>query len=265
MLLALDIGNTNVTCGLFKKSRLLHTFRLGVRPAATSDEYAVALRGLLELRAVAPEYVESVVLVSVVPSLTTKLEAAVKRGFGVQANVVGQGLSIELDVVCDAPESVGADRLVNAYAARRLLQPSGEQNSSGLVVVDFGTATTFDCVSPLGQFLGGAIAPGLISSLEGLVAKAARLQSVELVAPSRALGRNTLQAMQSGIVLGHACMVDGMVARLRAELEFDCQVIATGGLGELIAPQSRQIDRMEADLTLQGLSALFEQAVLHPD
>ncbi len=262
MLLAVDIGNTNLTCGLFAGEVLAHTFRLGTRRGLTSDEYAAVLHQVATLRLPAGTRVTGAVVASVVPPLTACLVDAVSLAFGVRAACVGRDLEVPLPVACDNPKEVGADRLVNAVAACHLFR--NEPPGHGVVVVDFGTATTLDCISPASEYLGGIIAPGPSAALEALIGRTAQLPAVEMAAPPHALGTNTRHAIQSGVVLGHASMVDGLVERLRQELAFPCRTLATGGLASLIRQHCRTIQRVEPDLTLLGLRLLSEGAGADP-
>ena len=258
MLLALDIGNTNVTLGLFRAGALLATRRAATDPRATNDEFALLLDGLLRLDGIAAADIDAVALASVVPSLTDAVAAFVER-HEASLLVAGAG-TIPIAVRVDRPGEVGADRLVNALAAARLY-------GAPAVVVDLGTATTFDCVAGDGAYVGGAIAPGLALGLEALAARTAKLPRIELRAPDRAIGRDTVSAMQSGAVLGHAGLVAGLLARIRRELaDADgiapaaVRAILTGGLSA--APWAEvleDIDAIDPDLTLKGLAILHAE------
>lgn len=261
MLLGIDIGNSNVTLGLFSEGELLHTFRLQSRREQTSDEYAIALVALLELPRLARADVTHAVIASVVPQLSAVFARAVRAAFGCEALVVGATTDLGLVLAVERPREVGVDRVVNVFAARQLaLREAGlDPNATGVVleagaiVIDLGTATTLDCVSPSGEFVGGVIVAGMRVSFDALVARTAQLRDVELVAPARVLGRNTVECLQSGVVYGYASLVDGLVARLRAELPFTCRVLATGGLAPVIAPHASSIERVDPELTLRGL------------
>lgn len=253
MLLAVDVGNTNVTCGLFVGAQLVHTFRLRSSRERTVDECAVSLHQMLALRGVAPRDVSAAIVASVVPALTDTLTRAIDAALVQGPLVVGAlGLDLGLAIACDNPAEVGADRIVNAVAA--LARCPG-----GAMVVDLGTATTIDCVSPRAEFLGGVIAPGVEVGLRALVGRTAKLPAVPLTAPPAALGRNTKHAMQSGSVYGHAALVDGLLSSLQAELDFEAEVIGTGGLAPAIAPYTARVRILEPDLTLSGLRLLFEK------
>lgn len=252
MLLAADIGNTNIVFGVFSGSELRHRFRIQTNRSRTADEYGVLLRQLLGWRALDPAAFESAIVASVVPPLTDTVAAALRDSIGCHPLVVGPGMKTGIAVAYEHPREVGADRIVNAVAAF-------ERFRSGVIVVDFGTATTFDCVSPTGEYLGGVIVPGIQVSLDALLQRAAKLSRVELAAPPRVLGRNTTHAIQSGLVHGYASMVDGLVEKLRNELGFECRVIATGGLAPLIARHTQSVREVDEDLTLTGLRLLHER------
>jgi type III pantothenate kinase len=252
MLLAIDVGNTNIVYGLFDGEKLVHQFRVETSRGRTADEYAVILRQLLAMRDVEPDDVKAAIVASVVPALTEPMLDLVRRAFGLEALVVGPGIRTGMAILYENPREVGADRIVNGVAAY-------ERFKGGLVVVDFGTATTFDCVSPKGEYLGGVIAPGIQISADALFARAAKLPRVEIAKPPRVVGRNTQHSMQSGIVYGYVALVDGLVERLVEELGFPCGVVATGGLARLIAPLSRTIKEVDDDLTLDGLRILYER------
>jgi len=264
VLLAVDLGNTRLKCGLFSGRSLLHSFRTESRRDSSERHYAEFLQQELALRGIDAAAIEAAILASVVPALTPIVIGAVRLAFGRDAVSVGSELAGGITLRGPNPLEVGADRLVNAAAAWSLgleaAAREGRPASSGSLVVDLGTATKFDCVSPQGEFLGGVIAPGVQASLDGLVARAARLRPVELRAPARVLGVTTVECMQSGLIHGHASLVDGLVAKLRAELPFECEVIATGGLAELIAPHSAVLRRVEPDLTLLGLQRMYAHA-----
>jgi type III pantothenate kinase len=252
MLLVVDVGNTNISFGVFERDALLHHVRCESARARTADEYAVLVRQMLDLRGVDLRGIDSAIVASVVPALTDTMVGLVRRAFGRDALVVGPGIKTGMSILYENPREVGADRIVNAVAAY-------EWAKGPVIVVDFGTATTFDCVTPKGEYLGGVITPGVQISAEALFSRAARLHRVELALPPRVVGRNPVHSMQSGIVYGYAGLVDGLVARLQKELGYTCRVVATGGLARLIAPQTEAIERVDDDLTLTGLRLIYER------
>jgi len=253
MLLVIDVGNTNIVYGLFDGMKLVHQFRVETSRGSTADEYAVVVHQLLAMRSVPRTAVTAAIVASVVPAVTEPMLHLVRTGFGFEAELVGPGIKTGMPILIDNPREVGADRIVNAIAAYARYR-------TGLIVVDFGTATTFDCVSPKGEYLGGVIAPGINISADALFARAARLPRVEIAKPPRALGKNTQHSMQSGIVYGYVGLVDGLVDRLVDELGYtQCPVVATGGLARLIAPLSRTIRDVDDELTLTGLRILHER------
>jgi len=258
MLLAVDVGNTNITLGLVEGGALVATRRAGTPRGVTADELELLLAGLLGLDRRTLDEVRSMAVASVVPAATAALEAVgARRGIGV---LVASSGTVPLAIRVDRPGEVGADRIVNALAVTRLY-------GAPAVVVDLGTATTFDCVGPDGAYLGGAIAPGLELGLEALAARTAKLPRVELRTPDRAIGRDTVGAMQSGAVLGYQALATGLLARLRTELAEmvgarpeDVRSVLTGGLSA--APWAHGIegvDVIDPDLTLKGLAILFAE------
>ncbi len=258
MLLALDIGNTNVTIGVFRAGALLCTRRAATNPQATADEFELLLSGLLQLDGILLADLDAISLASVVPALSSAAEqVALRRG---QTLLVATAGSVPLAVRVDRPAEVGADRLVNALAAARLY-------GTPAVVVDFGTATTFDCVAADGAYVGGAIAPGLELGLEALAVRTARLPRIELRAPDRAIGRDTVSAMQSGTIFGYQALAAGLLKRVRGELADmagvapgDVRTILTGGLsGAPWAAALDGIDAIDPDLTLKGLAILHAE------
>jgi type III pantothenate kinase len=254
MLLAIDIGNTNIGFGLFDNGKLIQQFRCESARQRTADEYAVFVRQMLVLKDIDHRKIDGGIIASVVPALTDPLTEVVRRAFARDPLVVGPTVRSGMPILYDSPREVGADRIVNAVAAY-------DQIRGGVIVVDFGTATTFDCVSEKGEYLGGVIAPGIQISADALFSRAAKLHPVEIAKPTRVIGRNPVQSMQSGIVFGYAGLVDGVVARIKAELGYPCAVLGTGGLAALIAPQTTSIERVDDALTLQGLRLLYERNV----
>lgn len=250
MILAVDVGNTQTVVGLVSDGDLGGHWRVSTDASLTADELRVKVGGLLALEDLGWKDVERVIVSSVVPPLTLAWEDLAEEATGRPPLVVGPGLKTGLAVRYDNPHEIGADRIVNAVAAI-------EEVGSPVIVVDFGTATTLDVVDIDGAYVGGVIAPGVETSADALFAKAARLSAVDLEPPPKVIGTNTRTSMQSGLMLGEAVMVDGLVARVRAELGADAPVLATGGLAETMAPLCEVIDRVDPDLTLKGLALLY--------
>ena len=252
MLLVVDVGNTQTVLGLYEDRDLVHDFRIESRTSRTLDELHVLVRSLLDVAEVERDEVEAAIIASVVPALTDTLERAISLAFGFEPMVVGPGIKTGMPILYENPREVGADRIVNAVAAYDIVK-------GGAVVVDFGTATTFDVISDKGEYLGGVIAPGIRIAADALFVRAAKLPRVEVAKPPRVVGRNTIHSMQSGIVYGYVSLVDGVVERIRAELGYDVSVLATGGLARLVEPESGTIERVEEDLTLEGLRLIYER------
>lgn len=250
MLLVVDVGNTHTVLGLYEGERLVHDFRIETSKGRTSDEYHVLLLNLLALAGIERSDVRASILASVVPSFNDIVIEAIDRAFDHEIMVVGPGIKTGMPVLYENPREVGADRIVNAVAAY-------ERVKGAAIVVDFGTATTFDCISEKGEYLGGAISPGMQISASALFAHAAKLPRSEIARPPRAIGRNTVHSMQAGIVFGYVGLVDGLVRRLAAEMDTDVSVIATGGLARLIEPDSETIQEVDEYLTLEGLRLIY--------
>ncbi|MFN0072410.1 MAG: type III pantothenate kinase [Chloroflexota bacterium] len=255
MLLAVDIGNTNIVIGAFAGERLVASWRAATVADRTADEYAVLVQGFLTRRSMTVDQVQGLCVSSVVPSLVTTFRELAEKHLDAPAVVVNARGANTLHLRADNPGEVGADRIVNALAAAEL-------HSTPAIVVDFGTATTFDAVSADRELLGSAIAPGLLTAMEGLVSRAARLFAVELIPPAQAIGTNTVASVQSGAMFGYVGLVEGLVRRFRNEMSGSPMVIATGGLAPVIAPLTTVVDRIDLDLTLHGLR--LYHALNHP-
>ncbi|HVP30454.1 MAG TPA: type III pantothenate kinase [Myxococcota bacterium] len=255
-LLVIDIGNTNVTLGVFEyageKPTLAHHWRIGSHRDRTSDEVAVILRALFDQSGSRTGDITDGIVSSVVPPLLPIWERVCEKLFSRDPLVVGPGIRTGMPVRYENPREVGADRIVNSVAAFELF-------GGPIISVDFGTATTFDCVSGQGEYMGGAIFPGIQISMDALFQRTALLHRVELVRPKSVIGKTTTGALQSGLLFGYAGMVDSMVERIRGELGQDARVIATGGLAHRVASESSTIERVEPFLTLEGLRILFEK------
>lgn len=261
--LALAIGNSNVKIGVFEGDDLLAHWRAHTETTQTADEYALWLDDFFTQAETLPSPREGrpvgiappwrgAILVSVVPPLTATFQELCRAHFGIEPLVVGAGAKTGMPIHYDNPRALGADRLVAAVAAK-------ERFGAPVIVVDFGTATTFNVVSRAGEFVGGAIAPGLYLSADALYRSTAQLPRIDLALPPRAIATNTVHAIQSGILLGYVGMIEGLVARMRAELgEPNARVVATGGMAQLLAPQTRVIDIVEPDLVLYGLRAIYD-------
>ena len=252
MLLTIDVGNTQIALGMFDEDDLIGHWRVSTEPLATFDEIRWQLTGILGADGFAQSDILGVCVSSVVPAMTATIRRVAPHVVSGSVVVVEPGVRTGLAIEIDNPREVGADRIVNAVAAYDWAQ-------AGVVVVDFGTATTFDCISPDGEYLGGVIAPGIQISAEALFSRASRLHRVDIARPPHVVGRNTAHSMQSGIVYGYAGLVDGLCQRLDAELGFDHRIVATGGHAPLIAAEAKYIERIDPNLTLTGLRLVYER------
>jgi len=250
MLVAIDIGNTNIVVGVFDGERLAADFRVSTRHTATSDEYALMLDGLFKMADIAFDRIDGACISSVVPPLTDVFTALVDQYFGCQRVVVGPGVRTGISISYETPREVGADRIVNAVAAH-------ERFDSDLIIVDFGTATTFDAVTSSGEYLGGVIVPGVTVSLNALFARTSKLPRVEVARPEGVIGRNTIHAIQSGAYFGYISTVEGIVTRMKKEMTPPVKAIATGGLASLLCSDSPLIDEVDHNLTLCGLRSVW--------
>lgn len=252
MLLVIDVGNSNIVLGTYDEERLVRDWRISTDKSKTTDEYGILILELLRLSGIAPSDVTGIIISSVVPPLTWVLEHLAQQYFSVRPLVVGPGIKTGMPIQYDNPREVGADRIVNAVAAF-------EKYHRALIIVDFGTATTFDYVNSRGEYCGGAIAPGLMISLEALFQRASKLPRVEIVKPPSVVAKNTVNSMQAGIFYGYVGLVNEIVGRMKAESKEQPLVIATGGLAGLIRPESKVIDVIEEYLTLEGLRILYHR------
>jgi type III pantothenate kinase len=253
-LLAVDVGNTNTVLGVFRGGDLFAHWRIETRASRTSDEYAVLVRSLLELEGFAWGSLDAGIISSVVPPAVFGIQRFFKQYLGAPALVVGPGIKTGMPILYENPREVGADRIVNSVAAY-------EQWKCGCIVLDFGTATTWDVVTPKGEYLGGIIAPGVQISADALYEHAAKLPRVEIARPPKVIGRNTVSSMQAGLLYGYAGMVDALVTRIRNEVDFPARCVATGGLAELIATETTTIEATDELLTLKGLKILYDRNV----
>lgn len=251
MLLVIDIGNTNLTLGLYQGDQLTAHWRLATDHKRMPDEYGLQLLGLLNHAQCPPETLEGICLASVVPALTSRVTQACAQYLGKQPLIVDAGIRTGIRIRYDNPRAVGADRVADAVAVHHLY-------GGPACVVDFGTATTFNAITADGDYLGGAITAGVMLSAQALFQHAAKLPQIDLQAPPSVIGRNTIHAMQSGLLFGYVAMTEGMVARFRAELGPEMKVIATGGLCELVARHTSVIDVISPWLTLEGLHILWK-------
>jgi type III pantothenate kinase len=251
VLLAVDIGNTNITIGVFDGSKLKATWRVATGVHRMPDEYASLMLHLFEHEGITVSQITDAILCSVVPPVAGVFEEMCRRYLKVTPVLVEAGIKTGVRISMDNPREVGADRIVNAVAAHQLY-------GGAVIVIDLGTATTFDAVSKEGDYLGGAIAPGIAIATEALFSRTAVLPRVELSHPNRAIGRNTVAAMQSGIVFGYAGLIEGIVTRIKQELGDKAKVVATGGYAELLARETPAIDEVNPDLTLIGLRLIYD-------
>ncbi|MCL5992653.1 MAG: type III pantothenate kinase [Firmicutes bacterium] len=252
MLLAVDVGNTNIVLGVYQGRELKVSWRISTNREQTGDEYGIIFKNLFAQASIDDSLLTGMIVSSVVPPLMFSLEEMAKRYFRLDPLVVGPGMKTGLNIKIDNPREVGADRIVNAVAGIELY-------GGPLIIVDFGTATTFDAISGSGEYLGGAIAPGISISTEALFQRAAKLPRVELVKPKRVIGRDTISSMQSGIIYGFIGQVDGIVKRMIQEFPERPKVVATGGLADLLAADSEALEIVNPLLTLEGLLIIYQR------
>ncbi len=256
MLLVIDIGNTNIVFGVYDGETLVNHWRLSTVLNKTVDEYAILLNSLLYIEKIRLSEIDSAVISCVVPPLLIPFENMCRKYINITPMAIEPGIKTGMPILSDNPSEVGADRIVNAVAGF-------EKHKKSLIIIDFGTATTFDYVTPKGEYVGGCIAPGMLISLEALFERASKLPRVELVQPKNVVGKNTVHAMQAGITYGYVSLVDGIVRRMRDEVKTNPYVIATGGFSSLIYKGSETIDEVDGFLTLRGLKILYDKNKEH--
>ncbi|MBT2617046.1 MULTISPECIES: type III pantothenate kinase [Bacillaceae] len=252
MIFVLDVGNTNTVLGVYDEDILKYHWRIETNRHKTEDEYGMVIKSLLQHEGLSFDQFDGIIISSVVPPIMFALERMCKKYFGIKPLIVGPGIKTGLNIKYENPREVGADRIVNAVAG---IQEYG----SPLIIVDFGTATTYCYINEDKQYMGGAIAPGINISTEALYSKAAKLPRIEISRPEGIIGKNTVSAMQSGILYGYVGQVEGIVNRIKAQSNLEPTVIATGGLATLIANESTVIDVVEPFLTLKGLQLIYKR------
>ena len=252
MLLALDIGNTNIEIGVFKEKKLVENWKMRTEKEKTSDEYTLSLLNMFQFSHIEAEEIEFVIISSVVPPLTPVFQNLSQKCFKVKPHVVGPGLKTGMPILYENPLEVGADRVVAAVAAF-------EKYRGPCIVVDFGTATTFDAISANGEYLGGAIAPGIQISEEALFLKTAKLPRIEIIKPHKAIGRSTVASMQSGLFFGYIGLISNIIKKIKRELGEKVKVVSTGGFAAQISREIKYIDCHEPHLVLEGLRIIHER------
>jgi type III pantothenate kinase len=256
MLLALDVGNTNIVIGVFNGANLIHSWRLTTIRERTADELGILVTNLCDHHGVKRDDIDGVIVASVVPPLTATLETMAKSYFGRDPLMFEPAVNGGMPIKYDNPAEVGADRVVNGIAA---YEDYGRAAGSPVIVVDFGTATTFDAISAKGEYLGGVICPGPQISADALFQRAAKLPRIDVKKPLRVIGTTTVRSMQSGLFWGYVDMVEGLVRRMKQELGGTAVVIATGGLAPVVAPESKEIQHVDDELTLRGMRMVWER------
>jgi type III pantothenate kinase len=252
MLLAIDIGNTNIVLGLYLNDKLITHWRLATQAERTADEYGVIMTQLVGYAGYRADQIRAIVVSCVVPPMMTTTQELAEKFFKLEPLIVGPGIKTGMPILYESPKDVGADRIVNGIAAY-------EKYRDSCIIVDFGTATTIDLISKKGEYVGGAIAPGLSISLEALFQRASKLPRIEIVKPKDVIGRNTVNSIQAGIFYGYVGLVDGIVKRIQKEHNVRAKVIATGGLAPLVASECNSIDEVDEFLTLEGLRIIYDR------
>jgi type III pantothenate kinase len=252
MILTVDIGNSNIVLGAVEGEKILFEARLRTDPTKTSDEYCIDLKMILEVYDVQPADVEGAIIASVVPQVLNSLQTALKKLTGKTALVVGPGLKTGLNIKVENPSQTGADLVVGCVAALR-------EHKAPLIVIDMGTATTIVVLDKDGAFIGGSISPGVKISMDALTDRTALLPGLQLDQPKKAIGRNTIDCMRSGIMLGNACMIDGMIERMEEELGYKTTVVATGGIAKFVLPMCKREMIYDKDLLVKGLAILYRE------
>lgn len=252
MILVIDVGNTNIVLGVYDNDELKHYWRIATNRNNTEDEYGLLVKSLFEHEGTSYKDIEGIIISSVVPPIMNSLERMCIKYFGIEPLIVGPGIKTGLNIKYENPKEVGADRIVNAVAAIH-------EYGAPLIIIDFGTATTYCFVDETGSYMGGAIAPGIYISTEALYTKAAKLPRIEIVPPNNIVGKNTIEAMQSGIIYGYVGQVEGIASRMKAGSKRNPTVIATGGLARLIAQEAKIIDIVDPLLTLKGLQLIYKR------
>ncbi|MGB9595683.1 MAG: type III pantothenate kinase [Candidatus Poribacteria bacterium] len=255
MLLAIDVGNSNIVFGVFYGNDIIAEMRIYTDINKTGDEFALIISSFLNQKGLDVKQITGIIISSVVPSILNQLKEMSIRWFREKAVVVSSDLNLGIKILYDNPKELGADRIANAIAGY-------SEYAGPLIIVDFGTATTFDVVSEFGEFLGGAIAPGIGISISALSAKTALLPKIDLKKPSIVIGKNTLECMQSGCYFGLLGQVEEIIRQIKAELTKEPKVIATGGLANIIAKESKLFDEIDLDLTLKGLRIIYDRVIL---
>jgi type III pantothenate kinase len=252
MLLVIDVGNTNTVIGLYDEDVLVHDWRIRTVVDHTVDEYGMLIYNLYKNSKIRPREVKDIIISCVVPTMLNILEPLCEKYFNVKPLIVGPGIKTGMPILYDNPREVGADRIVNAVAAY-------EKYGGDIIIVDFGTATTFDYISKKGEYLGGCITPGIMIASEALFNKTAKLPKVELSRPKSVIGKDTISSMQAGILFGYAGLVDGLIERIKTEVKSNPKVIATGGLATIISHETKSINVVDEMLTLEGLRILYKR------